>query len=77
MLIPEIASGTFRFSAPLSFGTAKVATFFYFANFIFYFFVCLFFARFLTFLFLFSGLQRCNFFSFLSSVIFTYFSDSF
>jgi hypothetical protein len=40
-LSPEIASGSFCF-LPLSFGTAKVRTFFIFANFIFYFFVCLF-----------------------------------
>jgi hypothetical protein len=36
-LSPEIASGSLIF-LPLSFGTAKVETFFYFANFIFLFF---------------------------------------
>ena len=69
MLISEIASDTFRFSAPLSFGTAKVATFFYFANFIFYFFVRLFFAALTPFLSLVCGLQRCDFFSYVSSII--------
>lgn len=48
---------------PLSFGTAKVRTFFKLANFIFFIFVCLFFPALPSFLFLVCGLQRCDFLS--------------
>jgi len=53
-------SGFLSFFSPLSFGTAKVWTFFKLANFIFFIFVCLFSPLFSS---LVCGLQRCDFFS--------------
>jgi hypothetical protein len=59
---PSAVSGFLSSFLPLSFGTAKVETFFKLANFIFFIFRSPFLTRLPSFLSLVCGLQRCDFF---------------